>query len=124
MDIACVGNYFPVFEAVVAERLDDRIVLIGKDDISLVKKFNDEVKDEFSLADIKNKYAFKAVLADREHFSPERYFRSSMANWGGFFGGSGKVFYEMGPSAGSIMNWYRALFSPFRRMARVRLSNW
>ena len=28
-------------------------------------------------------------------FPPERYLRRNMANWGGFFGGSGQVLYQM-----------------------------
>jgi len=86
------GDNFPVFETVVAQRLDDGIILISKDDISFIKKFENETVDKVPFPDIKNHDALKTVLVDGKHFSPERYLRRSMANCGGFFGGSGRSF--------------------------------
>ena len=97
---------------------------VREDYISLIEKFDNEPVGKSAFPDIENKDPFQPTLPDRKHLSAGEYFRRNMANCGGFLGGTGEFFTRCARRPASTRNWYFACSSPFKRIARVRESNW
>ena len=96
--IDSTGNYFPVFEPVVPEGLDDSIILFSQYDISFIEEFENEPINKVTFTDIKDQYTLKSVLVDGKHFSPGQVLAEKHGKLGRIFRGFRQVFYQMCPS--------------------------
>ncbi|OPY42821.1 MAG: hypothetical protein A4E41_00116 [Methanoregulaceae archaeon PtaU1.Bin066] len=68
-DILCTRHHVPLLEPVYGERLDDAVVLVAEDDVSLVEELDDQVISSLMLADVEGDDALDPVLPYAKHSS-------------------------------------------------------